>query len=203
MCRLFCSTLKSPAIGCCITACQSKIGRKADNPVGRCHASDEHLYLTTRMHGAGRYGCSGGDCEQDDSIEDAFNRYRDARYLRTARIQFTSRELGKLYHACGVHRELQNSLLSGAGATALADTLNWLWGSPLSVPREGYGLPRKAMSVIHRCAPQHLMGVISLQSPERHNGSAPPPFSFSAPSSGRADKVRANPPILRSSTLMP
>lgn len=75
---------------------------------------------------------------QTDSIEEAFDRYRDARYLRTARIQFTSREFGKLYHARGVQRELRNSLLSAAGSAALADTLAWLWGNRLSATHTGH-----------------------------------------------------------------
>jgi salicylate hydroxylase len=73
-----------------------------------------------------------------DSIEDAFRRYRDVRYLRTARIQFTSREFGKLYHARGAQRDLRNALLAAASPTALADTLAWLWGNPLSAGNEGY-----------------------------------------------------------------
>jgi 2-polyprenyl-6-methoxyphenol hydroxylase-like FAD-dependent oxidoreductase len=75
---------------------------------------------------------------QTESIEEAFRRYRDVRYLRTARVQFTSREFGKLYHARGVQRELRNSLLSAAGTNALADTLAWLWGNPLSATNAGY-----------------------------------------------------------------
>ncbi len=72
------------------------------------------------------------------SIEDAFKRYRDIRYLRTARIQFTSREFGKLYHARGAQRDLRNSLLAAAGPSALADTLAWLWGGSLSADNPGY-----------------------------------------------------------------
>ena len=72
------------------------------------------------------------------SIEQAFARYRDIRYLRTARIQFTSREFGKLYHARGVQRELRNSLLAATSPTALADSLAWLWGVQLSAGNEAY-----------------------------------------------------------------
>jgi len=75
---------------------------------------------------------------QTASIEEAFTRYRDVRYLRTARIQFTSREFGKLYHARGAQRDLRNALLPAAGSTALADMLAWLWGSPLSADSPGY-----------------------------------------------------------------
>ncbi|WP_428523765.1 FAD-dependent monooxygenase [Pseudorhodoplanes sp.] len=74
---------------------------------------------------------------ETSSIEQAFEQYRNARYLRTARIQFTSREFGKLYHARGVQRELRNRLLSQAGPGALADALAWLWGSDLSATQEG------------------------------------------------------------------
>lgn len=72
------------------------------------------------------------------SIEEAFARYRDTRYLRTARIQFTSREFGKLYHARGAQRDLRNALLAETGPTALAGYLAWLWGNPLSAENPGY-----------------------------------------------------------------
>lgn len=75
---------------------------------------------------------------QTETIEAAFKRYRDVRYLRTARIQFTSREFGKLYHARGAQRDLRNSLLSALGSTALADTLAWLWGSRLAADNPGH-----------------------------------------------------------------
>ena len=64
---------------------------------------------------------------QHEDIQDAFETYRDARYLRTARIQFTSREFGKLYHARGVHRELRNQILYKTHAEALSESLRWLW----------------------------------------------------------------------------
>lgn len=65
----------------------------------------------------------------NESIEDSFEAYRHTRYLRTARIQFTSREFGKLYHARGVHRDLRNQVLSNTQPTALADSLDWLWSA--------------------------------------------------------------------------
>lgn len=73
-----------------------------------------------------------------DDIEQAFARYRDVRYLRTARIQFTSREFGKLYHARGAQRDLRNALLSKTSPHALAESLSWLWGSTLSADHPGY-----------------------------------------------------------------
>ena len=42
----------------------------------------------------------------------AFLWYQDERYLRTARVQITSRYYGDLYHASGVVRELRNQFLA-------------------------------------------------------------------------------------------
>jgi len=42
----------------------------------------------------------------------AFRWYQDVRYLRTARVQITSRYYGDLYHAAGVVRELRNQFLA-------------------------------------------------------------------------------------------
>jgi len=44
--------------------------------------------------------------------EIAFRWYQDERYLRTARVQITSRYYGDLYHAAGVVRELRNQFLA-------------------------------------------------------------------------------------------
>ncbi|MGA7986385.1 MAG: 3-hydroxybenzoate 6-monooxygenase [Burkholderiales bacterium] len=44
--------------------------------------------------------------------EMAFRWYQDERYLRTARVQITSRYYGDLYHAAGVVRELRNQFLA-------------------------------------------------------------------------------------------
>ncbi len=62
------------------------------------------------------------------SIETAFQNYQTERYLRTARIQLTSRQFGEIYHAVGVQRELRNHLLADAKPTALHDTLAWVFG---------------------------------------------------------------------------
>jgi len=42
----------------------------------------------------------------------AFRWYQDERYLRTARVQITSRYYGDIYHASGVVRELRNQFLA-------------------------------------------------------------------------------------------
>lgn len=66
--------------------------------------------------------------DQADTIERAFTAYENARYLRTAHVQWTSRQFGELYHASDVHRNLRNHLLSNAAPSSLYDTLGWIWG---------------------------------------------------------------------------
>jgi salicylate hydroxylase len=65
--------------------------------------------------------------DQTGVIEEAFKNYEKVRYLRTARIQLTSRQFGELYHASGVHRDLRNHLLAKAPPSALYDTLGWVF----------------------------------------------------------------------------
>jgi 2-polyprenyl-6-methoxyphenol hydroxylase-like FAD-dependent oxidoreductase len=61
-------------------------------------------------------------------IAKAFRAYAEARYLRCARIQLTSRQFGEVYHATGVLRELRDHLLADARPEALCDTLEWVFG---------------------------------------------------------------------------
>jgi salicylate hydroxylase len=73
--------------------------------------------------------------DRHDAIEDAFLAYQQERYLRTARIQLTSRQFGEVYHAVGVQRELRNHLLANADPRGLHETLAWVFsdissGSP-------------------------------------------------------------------------
>jgi 3-hydroxybenzoate 6-monooxygenase len=64
-----------------------------------------------------------------DEVSDALLAYEKARYLRTARIQLTSRQFGEIYHASGVLRDLRNALLATARPEALYDTLGWVFGA--------------------------------------------------------------------------
>lgn len=63
-----------------------------------------------------------------DDVPAAFRAYEDVRYLRTSRIQLTSRQFGEVYHAGGVLRDLRNLLLATARPEALYDTLGWVFG---------------------------------------------------------------------------
>ncbi len=63
-----------------------------------------------------------------DDVPKAFLAYEDSRYLRTARVQLTSRQFGEVYHAVGVQRDLRNALLANTRPEALYDTLGWVFG---------------------------------------------------------------------------
>lgn len=61
------------------------------------------------------------------TYEQAFLAYQQSRYLRTARVQLTSRMYGELYHAKGVAAELRNALLSQTSAAQARQHLSWLF----------------------------------------------------------------------------
>ena len=68
------------------------------------------------------------DCvAQADTYAQAFKAYQQARYLRTARVQLTSRMYGELYHAKGVQADLRNALLSRSSAAQARQHLAWLF----------------------------------------------------------------------------
>lgn len=46
---------------------------------------------------------------ENGDYETAFPRYRDARYLRTTRVQMTARLYGEVYHASGATRDMRNA----------------------------------------------------------------------------------------------
>lgn len=60
----------------------------------------------------------------------AVARYEDARAVRTARVQLTSRLYGDVYHAAGVVRELRASLLGGRSDEAAWNGMSWLYALP-------------------------------------------------------------------------
>src|SRR6478735_8995632 len=70
---------------------------------------------------------SGGD------YETAFKKYRDLRYLRTARVQLMARVFGEIYHASGVNRELRNKLLREWSEDGSID-MSWLYGEQPELP---------------------------------------------------------------------
>ncbi len=60
-------------------------------------------------------------------IAQAFQKYQQARYLRTGRVQLTARFYGDIYHAAGVQRELRNQMFQGGHESAGFAGLKWMY----------------------------------------------------------------------------
>ncbi len=62
-------------------------------------------------------------------IAQTLDDYRQARLLRTARVQLQSRELGDhVYHPAGAHALLRNQLMRDMTLEKFCDNLDWLYG---------------------------------------------------------------------------
>lgn len=57
----------------------------------------------------------------------AFQKYQQARYLRTGRVQLTARFYGDIYHASGVQRELRNQMFKSGNESAGFAGLKWMY----------------------------------------------------------------------------
>ncbi|PXW29462.1 3-hydroxybenzoate 6-monooxygenase [Paraburkholderia caballeronis] len=64
----------------------------------------------------------------DGDFEAAFALYEKARIPRTARVLYSAREMGRVYHAKGVERLVRNSLWVGRTQEQFYDSLQWLYG---------------------------------------------------------------------------
>lgn len=64
---------------------------------------------------------TGGD------VARAFQKYQQARYLRTGRVQLTARFYGDIYHAAGVQRELRNQMFQSGKESAGFAGLKWMY----------------------------------------------------------------------------
>lgn len=63
------------------------------------------------------------------NIDAALEAYRQARVLRTARVQLQSREIGDhIYHPAGAHAQLRNAMLRAKTPDEMYDTVAWLYG---------------------------------------------------------------------------
>ncbi len=60
-------------------------------------------------------------------VQKAFQKYQQARYLRTGRVQLTARFYGDIYHASGVQRELRNQMFQGGRESAGFAGLKWMY----------------------------------------------------------------------------
>ena len=63
----------------------------------------------------------------------AFQKYQEARYLRTGRVQITARYYGDIYHAAGVVSELRNQWLGEPSAGPPGQAMAWLYNG-ITIP---------------------------------------------------------------------
>jgi len=61
-------------------------------------------------------------------LEAGFRLYEAKRIVRTARVVYSSREMGRIYHAQGVERLVRNSLWKDRSPERFYDALEWLYG---------------------------------------------------------------------------
>lgn len=64
----------------------------------------------------------------DHDLQAAFRLYESVRIPRSARVVWSTREMGRLYHARGVERTVRNMLWTGRGQSQFYDALQWLYG---------------------------------------------------------------------------
>jgi len=58
----------------------------------------------------------------------ALDLYQRSRVARTGRIVLSGREMGRLYHAAGVERQIRNALWKGRSQERFYDAMEWLYG---------------------------------------------------------------------------
>jgi salicylate hydroxylase len=63
----------------------------------------------------------------DKDWDAALQLYQKNRVTRTARIVLSGREMGRLYHAAGVERQVRNSLWKGRSQERFYDAIEWLY----------------------------------------------------------------------------
>lgn len=83
---------------------------------GACMALEDAVTLGEAVAQAG------GD------FTEAFRIYESVRVPRTARVVWSTREMGRIYHAAGVERQVRNALWKGRSQTQFYDALQWLYG---------------------------------------------------------------------------
>lgn len=63
-----------------------------------------------------------------NDLQAAFRLYESVRIPRTARVVWSAREMGRLYHAKGVERQVRNQLWQGRSQEQFYDAMQWLYG---------------------------------------------------------------------------
>jgi 2-polyprenyl-6-methoxyphenol hydroxylase-like FAD-dependent oxidoreductase len=67
-------------------------------------------------------------CVCQNDIPAALDLYQRSRITRTARIVLSAREMGRIYHAKGVERQIRNSLWKNHTPERFYDAIEWLYG---------------------------------------------------------------------------
>jgi 2-polyprenyl-6-methoxyphenol hydroxylase-like FAD-dependent oxidoreductase len=83
---------------------------------GACQALEDAVTLGAAIEAA------------DGDFDSAFALYERARIPRTARVLYSAREMGRIYHAKGVERLVRNSLWVDRTQEQFYDALQWLHG---------------------------------------------------------------------------
>ena len=64
----------------------------------------------------------------DNDFKNAYAHYQRSRVARTARIVFSAREMGRIFHAQGGERLVRNELWKGRTPERFYDAMEWLYG---------------------------------------------------------------------------
>jgi salicylate hydroxylase len=83
---------------------------------GACQALEDAVVLGEAIR------ATGGD------FVEAFKLYEQVRIARAARVVYSAREMGRIYHAKGVERLVRNSLWVGRTREQFYDAMQWLYG---------------------------------------------------------------------------
>ena len=84
---------------------------------GACMAMEDAVCLSSELGNSG-------------DLEAALLAYQNKRYLRTARVQLQSREIGNhIYHPAGAHAELRNAFMRSRTAEDWYNAVQWIYGS--------------------------------------------------------------------------
>ena len=74
--------------------------------------------------------CLSSELGNSSDLEAALQAYQQKRYLRTARVQLQSREIGNhIYHPAGAHAELRNAFMRSRTAEDWYNAVQWIYGS--------------------------------------------------------------------------
>ena len=94
------------------------LGRRPGGAARRRGASDDAVFRPGRLHGdGGRRSAWPRWWRGTTTSRRRWTAYRDARVLRTARVQLQSRAIGDhVYHPAGAHAALRNAIISGEDA---------------------------------------------------------------------------------------